>query len=187
MAKYLNGKRVSNHVTRDCRTFMKLQEAMELSQEAKIGYTTYGAPLPSYNKEAVNQGYPIQRNQSYPQPKVYIYAMIQPVLKSKKEHKSISRQVNLAISSPPSTIEYLRWSEQTVGFSREDHPRKVPRLGHVPMVLKVQIGGYDIGRVFMDAGNGINLIYERTLKAINISLEWLRPTDCSFHGIVPGS
>jgi hypothetical protein len=55
------------------------------------------------------------------------------------------------------------------------------------MVLKAQIGGYDVGRVFMDAGSGINLIYARTLKAMNISLEWLQPTDCSFHGIVPGS
>jgi hypothetical protein len=55
------------------------------------------------------------------------------------------------------------------------------------MVLKAQIGGYDVGRVCMHAISGINLIYARTLKAMNISLEWLRPTDCPFHGIVPGS
>jgi hypothetical protein len=55
------------------------------------------------------------------------------------------------------------------------------------MVLKAQIGGYDIGRVFMDAGSGINLIYARTLKAMCISLTSLKPTDCSFHGIVPGA
>jgi hypothetical protein len=112
--------------------------------------------------------------------------MIQPVPKSKKEQKSISRQVNLAISSPPATTEYLQWSDQPVRFSRADHSRKVPRPGHVPMVLKAQIGEYDIGRVFMDAGSGINLIYARTLKAMCISLESLKPTDYSFHGIVPG-
>jgi hypothetical protein len=112
--------------------------------------------------------------------------MIQPVPKSKKEQKSISRQVNLAISSLPATTEYLQWSDQTVRFSREDHPRKVTRLGHAPMVLKAQIGGYNVGLVFMDSGSGINLIYARTLKA-NISLEWLQPTDYSFHGIVLGS
>jgi hypothetical protein len=39
----------------------------------------------------------------------------------------------------------------------------------------------------MDAGIGINLIYARTLKEMNISLEWLRLTDCSFHEIVPRS
>jgi hypothetical protein len=54
------------------------------------------------------------------------------------------------------------------------------------MVLKAQIGGYDVWRVFMDAGSGINLIYARTLKAMCISLESLRPIDCSFHGIVLG-
>jgi hypothetical protein len=113
--------------------------------------------------------------------------MIQPVLKSKKEQKSISRQVNLAISSPPANTEYLRWSDQPIRFSRADHLRKVPRPGHAPMVLKAQIGGYDIGQVFTDAGSGINLIYARTLKAMSISLEWLKPTYVPFHGIVPGS
>jgi hypothetical protein len=54
------------------------------------------------------------------------------------------------------------------------------------MVLKAQIGGYDIRRVFMDAGSGINLIYARTLEVMSISLESLKQT-CSFHGIVPGS
>jgi hypothetical protein len=39
----------------------------------------------------------------------------------------------------------------------------------------------------MDAGSGINLIYARTLKAMSISLENLKLTDCSFHGIVLGS
>jgi hypothetical protein len=39
------------------------------------------------------------------------------------------------------------------------------------MVLKTQIGGYDIRRVFMDAGSGINLIYARILRAMCISLE----------------
>jgi hypothetical protein len=55
------------------------------------------------------------------------------------------------------------------------------------LVLKAQIGTYDIDRVFMDAGSGINLIYAKTLRAMHISLEFLKPTDCSFHGIVPGS
>jgi hypothetical protein len=39
----------------------------------------------------------------------------------------------------------------------------------------------------MDTGSGINLIYAKTLRAMHISLEFLKSTDCSFHGIVPGS
>jgi hypothetical protein len=46
---------------------------------------------------------------------------------------------------------------------------------------------YDVDRIFIDAGSGINLIYAKTLWAMHISLEFLKPTDCSFHGIVPGS
>jgi hypothetical protein len=172
---YLDGKRVSNHQMEDCRTFLRLQDALELNQGAHRGSTN------------TSQGYHVQNNARHLESKVYIPAVIQPVPKSKKEQKSISRQVNLAISSPPATTEYLRWSDQPIRFSRADHPRKVPRPGHTPMVLKAQIGGYDIGRVFMDAGSGINLIYARTLKAMSISLEWLKPIDCSFHGIVPGS
>jgi hypothetical protein len=146
---YLDGKRVSNHLMRDCRTFLRLQAAMELSQGAKQGDMTH-------DRATTDQGYQIQSGTGHPQSKVYISVMIQPVPKSKKEQKNISRQVNLAISSPPTTIEYLRWSNQTVRFCREDHPRKLPRPGHTPMVLKAQNGGYNIGRVFMDAGRGIN-------------------------------
>jgi hypothetical protein len=55
----------------------------------------------------MSQGYQMQRLAKQLKSKVYISAMIQPVPKSKKERKSISRQINLAISSPPATTEYL--------------------------------------------------------------------------------
>jgi hypothetical protein len=84
--------------------------------------------------------------------------MIQVIPKSEKEQKNISRQVNLAVSSPPATTKYVRWSDQTVRFTQEDHLRKVPRPGHAPMVFKAQIGGYNIEPLFMDAGSGTNLI-----------------------------
>jgi hypothetical protein len=85
------------------------------------------------------------------------------------------------------TTEYLHWSKQPIEFNREDHPIIIPLPGNAPLVLKAQIGGYDIERVFMDAGSRINLIYAKTLQAMHISLEFLKPTDCSFHGIIPGS
>jgi hypothetical protein len=34
---YLDGKRVSNNLIKDCRTFLRLQDALELSQEAHRG------------------------------------------------------------------------------------------------------------------------------------------------------
>jgi hypothetical protein len=93
----------------------------------------------------------------------------------------------LVITSPPAYIEYLHWSEQPIEFCREDHLIIVPQPGNTPLVLKAQIGGYDVDRVFMYAGSRINLIYMKTLQAMHISLEFLKPIDCSFHRIVPGS
>jgi hypothetical protein len=93
----------------------------------------------------------------------------------------------LAVISPPATTEYLHWPEQPIEFNREDHPITVPQPGNTPLVLKAQIGAYDVDRIFMDVGSEINLIYAKTLRAIHISLEFLKPTDCSFHGIIPGS
>jgi hypothetical protein len=46
---YLDGKRVSNHQMKDCRTFLRLQNAMDSSQGARQG------------GKSINQGYQIQR------------------------------------------------------------------------------------------------------------------------------
>jgi hypothetical protein len=176
--------------------FLKLQEAaLNKQAEAKRqGYegntsntptTQQGNSGAPKGQDQTNQG----RNdeEGYVPSKGHITAMIQPVPKSNKEEKSITRQVNLAITSPPATTKYLHWSEQPIEFSRDDHPITVPQPGNAPLVLKAQIGTYDVDRIFMDARSGINLIYAKTLQAMHISLEFLKPTDCSFHGIVPGS
>jgi hypothetical protein len=76
---YLDGKRVSNHQMKDCRTFLRLQSAMDSNQGAQQG------------KKSMSQGYQVQRLAKHPESKVYISTMIQPVPKSKKERKSISR------------------------------------------------------------------------------------------------
>jgi hypothetical protein len=81
---------------KDCRTFLRLQNAMDQNKGTRQG------------GKSTSQGYQVQRLAKHLESKVYISAMIQSVPKSKKEWKSISRQVNLAISSPPATTEYLK-------------------------------------------------------------------------------
>jgi hypothetical protein len=89
---------------KDCRTFIKLQEAAGSKQvEARNqgyagtpGTAANNAPLPSplpTNGAAQVQGQQNQGNQNdggYIPSKGHIAAMIQPVLKSNKEKKSIS-------------------------------------------------------------------------------------------------
>jgi hypothetical protein len=180
-----------------CKIFLKLQEAA-ISKQAKAkrqGYEENTNNAPTTAQQANNgasqgQNQPYQGHDNdggYVPSKGHITTMIQPVPKSNKEEKRITRQVNLAVTSPPATTKFLHWSEQPIEFSRDDHPITIPRPGNTPLVLKAQIGTYDVDRVFMDVGSGINLIYAKTLRAMHISLEFLKPIDCSFHGIVPGS
>jgi hypothetical protein len=169
---FVDGKRVSRHAMKDCTTFLKLQEAaLNKQAEAKRkGYegNTNSAPTSQQGNNGVLQGQD-QPNQGrdddegYVPSKGHITTMIQPVPKSNKEEKSITRQINLAVTLPPATTEYLHWSEQPIEFSRDDHPIIVPRPGNAPLVLKAQIGTYDVDKVFMDAGSGINLIYVKNL------------------------
>jgi hypothetical protein len=111
--------------------------------------------------------------------------MIQKGKPTNRTQKLITRKVNLAIRSPPPTPEYLNWSDQAITFDRADHPPSVPRPGHSPLVVNTQIGGYEMNRVFMDAGSGINRMYADTLRAMNISLTYLKESDTCFHGVKP--
>jgi hypothetical protein len=113
---YVDGKRVSNHLMRDCRTFLKLQEAVGLQQADVQGPIAYGAspppPLPNQGEAATQRQFNMgsqniggyTHSKSYiTHSKSYIAAMIRSVPKSKKEQQSIYKQVNLAITSPPTT------------------------------------------------------------------------------------
>ena len=112
--------------------------------------------------------------------------MIQKGPPSRKSQKLITRQVALAITSPPATPEYLDWSETPITFDRSDHPPRVPRPGHSALVLDAQIGGFNMSRVFVDGGSGLNLIFPSTIRKMNIALENLAPTETTFHGVEPG-
>jgi hypothetical protein len=114
---FIDGKRVSRHIMKDCKTFLKLQEAVgnKQAEARRQGYEGNTNNTPSSSQQANNgvaqgQNQPNQGNDNeggYIPSKGHIAAMIQPVPKSNKEEKSISRQVNLAVTSPPVTTEYL--------------------------------------------------------------------------------
>jgi hypothetical protein len=106
---------------KDCKTFMKLQEAAgnKQAKAKRQGYEGNTNSVAPSNQQANNgaaqgQNQPSQGNNNeggYIPSKGHITSMIQPIPKSNKEEKSISRQVNLAVTSPPVTKEYLHWSE----------------------------------------------------------------------------
>jgi hypothetical protein len=114
---FVDGKRVSRHAMKDCKMLLKLQEAAgnKKAEARRQGYEGNTNNIPPSNQQANNRAMQGQNQQSqgndneggYIPSKGHITAMIQPIPKSDKEEKSISRQVNLAVTSPPVTIEYL--------------------------------------------------------------------------------
>ena len=52
-------------------------------------------------------------------------------------------------------------------------------------MVEAQIGGFNLSKVFMDGGSGLNLLFANTLCAMGISPEALSPSDTTLHGIVP--
>jgi hypothetical protein len=114
---FVDGKRVSRHAMKDCKTFLKLREVAgnKQAEARRQGYEGNTNNTPSTNQQPNNgttqgQNQPNQGNDNdggYIPSKGHITTMIQPVPKSNKEEKSISRQVNLVVTSPPVTTEYL--------------------------------------------------------------------------------
>ena len=56
----------------------------------------------------------------------------------KRDEKLHKRVVN---SAKPAVPHYLRWSEQPILWSREDHPPRVDNPGHLALVVAPQVGG----------------------------------------------
>ena len=55
---------------------------------------------------------------------------------SKRELKKFTREVNLAEVTMANIPEYIDWSEQSILFSRADHPPAVPRPSHAVLVVE---------------------------------------------------
>ena len=88
--------------------------------------------------------------------------------------------------SEPALRRYLHWSEQTISWSREDHPPRVDNPGDLALVVAPQVGGYTLSKVLMDGGSSINILYFDTFQRMNLLEKDLMPSTTVFHGIVPG-
>jgi hypothetical protein len=111
--------------------------------------------------------------------------MIHKTSFSKREIKKFSREVKYAEVAMVDTPDFIDWSDQSISFSRADHPKAVPRPGHAALVLEAQIGGYNMSKVFMDGGSGLNLLFASTMRAMGLTVDMLRESDTGFHGIIP--
>jgi hypothetical protein len=102
---------------------------------------------------------------------------------SSSQRKREQHVVLAAEKVPPS---FLGWSEETITFSREDHPNCIPNPGQYSLVIDLVIGNARLSKVLMDGGSSLNILYAHTLRLMGIGLDQLRPSTTPFHGVAPG-
>ena len=71
-------------------------------------------------------------------------------------------------AAEPATPTYLWWSDAAITFDRSDHPNNIPLPGRCPLVVDPIVGTKRLGKVLMDGGSGLNLLYVDTLDAMGI-------------------
>jgi hypothetical protein len=84
---------------------------------------------------------------------------------SSRQCKRERHEVLATEKMPPS---FLDWSEDTVTFSREDHPNRIPNPGQYPLVVDPVIGNVRFSKVLMDGGSSLNILYAHTLRLLGI-------------------
>jgi hypothetical protein len=102
---------------------------------------------------------------------------------SNSQRKRERHEVLAAEKAPPT---FLDWSGDTITFSREDHPNRIPNLGQYTLVIDPVIDNLRFSKVLMDGGSNLNILYAPTLRLMGIGLDQLWPSTTSFHGVAPG-
>jgi hypothetical protein len=75
----------------------------------------------------------------------------------------------------------MKWSEQKIEFSDEDHPKAIVTVGRYPIVVEPTIRNIKVARVLIEGGSSINLLFASTLDAMGIPRSELTPTNQPFH------
>jgi hypothetical protein len=102
---------------------------------------------------------------------------------SNSQRKRERHEVLAAEKDPPT---FLDWSGDTITFSREDHPNRIPNLGQYTLVIDPVIDNLRFSKVLMDGGSNLNILYAPTLRLMGIGLDQLWLSTTSFHGVAPG-
>jgi hypothetical protein len=92
------------------------------------------------------------------------------------------------MSIEPAVPTPLRWSEVPITFSRADQWTSFSEPGRFALVLKPVVAGSKLNKVLIDGGSGLNVLFTKTLKKMNLDItHMLTKSTSPFYGIVPGN
>ena len=77
------------------------------------------------------------------------------------------------------------WSDTTITFNASDEPKFRTARAPTALVLSPIVDGFRLTKVLMDGGSGLNLIYEETLRKMEIDKSRIEQSSTTFRGIIP--
>jgi hypothetical protein len=86
------------------------------------------------------------------------------------------REQHEVLATNKAVTSFLDGSEETISFSREDHPNRIPNSGQYLLVVDPITDNSWFSKVLMDGGSSLNILYVHTLQLMGIDVDKNDPT-----------
>jgi hypothetical protein len=105
-------------------------------------------------------------------------------LTSRRNVKSLRREVLSATPGVPKAAPHQRWQSTTISFGTSDCPKNMAGAGILPLVTAPIIANMKLHHVLIDGGVGLNVISHAAFKQLRILGSQLGPSR-PFSGVGP--
>jgi hypothetical protein len=105
-------------------------------------------------------------------------------LTSRRNVKSLRRDVLSAVPRVPKAASHQRWRSTTISFGASDCPDNMAGPGILPLIIAPVIANMRLHHVLIDGGAGLNVISHAAFKQLQIPGSWLGPSR-PFSGVGP--
>jgi hypothetical protein len=98
---------------------------------------------------------------------------------TKKQRNNYFRSVNTIINDGPTSR--LEWAKVPITFTEEDFKLE-SAIHNDAMVIEVNIAGWIIGKILVDNGSSVDLLFLKTFEKMNLSQHMLHPPKYPLQG-----
>ena len=103
---------------------------------------------------------------------------------SRRDMKTLHREVLSVKPGVPKAAQHHRWMNTTISFGPSDCPENMARAGVLPLVTALVISNVSLYHVLIDGGAGLNVISYAAFKQLQIPESKLTPSR-PFSGVGP--
>jgi hypothetical protein len=196
----------SRHNASECREILKL--AKRISKQCEQASKDGSLPRRRPSKEKVDEGDLAvrERDLGYQAPeqvlkdiltgdsdsgddndrrkKLYVMYSGSWELTSRRNVKSLRREVLLVTPGVPKAAPHQRWRSTTISFEASDCPENMVGAGKLPLITVPIIANMKLHHVLIDGGAGLNVISHAAFKQLQILGSRLGPSR-PFSGVGP--